>query len=71
MVKCTLLVPVEIPGDENYNMYFDIEENHCPGTGLVGSVIREEIEKGDEKCYCWACKFEGKNEIIEIKNKVK
>ena len=47
-VQCTLVVPVEIPDDEDYDEVFDIEMNHCPGTGIVGAAIDEAIRRGDE-----------------------
>ncbi len=65
LVKCTLYVPIEVPEDKDYNENFDIEENHCPGTGIVGAAIDELITWGEENGFCWACKVKGKCEIIE------
>ena len=63
-VKVTFTIPVEVPDDEDYDASFDIEENHCPGTGLVGMAIDKAIEEGNKNGICWACKLGGKNEIV-------
>jgi hypothetical protein len=62
IVRCTLEIPVEVPDDEDYDMFFDIEENHCPGTGLVGAALKRHIEDCEEKNVCWGCP--GSNEIL-------
>jgi hypothetical protein len=70
LVKCTLEVEVEVADNlynEEFTPEFDIEENHCPGTGIVGSKIEEVMESCRKKSTCWACCFNGKNEILEIK----
>lgn len=64
LVECKLLVEVEIPDDPNYDMHFDIEENHCPGTGIVGAAISEMMRKCEENSVCWACNFQGENKIV-------
>lgn len=64
-VRCSFVIPIEIPDDPEYNAEFDIEENHCPGTGIVGRAVDAAIAKGDEEGYCWACMFGGKNEIVD------
>ena len=63
-VKCTLTVPVEVPDNPDYSVNFDIEENHCPGTGLVGAAIDKIIKEMNEKGFCWACALGGKCEIV-------
>lgn len=63
-VKCTLIVPVEVPDNEEYDEVFDIEENHCPGTGLVGVAIDKIIKECDKNGFCWGCNLNGKCEII-------
>ena len=64
-VKCSYIVPVEIPDDDGYDEDFDIVENHCPGTGRVGQVFYEVMEYCDEDSTCWACLLLGENEIVE------
>lgn len=64
-VKCTFVIPVEVPDDPDYNEVFDIEINHCPGTGLVGVALDEHIKKHDEQHTCWACALDGKCEIVD------
>jgi hypothetical protein len=64
-VKCTFVIPVEVPTDvEGYDEFFDIEDNHCPGTGLVGVAIDLHIKKHTEEGFCWACALNGKCEIV-------
>jgi len=64
-VKCTFTIPVEVPDDPKYDVEFDIEENHCPGTGRVGLAVRECIEAMDLEGCCWACALGGENEIVK------
>lgn len=64
-VKCTFVIPVQVPDDEDYDAYFDIEENHCPGTGIVGAAVDAHIEKMNESNFCWACALQGKCEIVD------
>ncbi len=63
-VKVTFTIPVEVPDGEDYDANFDIEENHCPGTGLVGMAIDKHIKEMDEKGFCWGCALGGKCEIV-------
>jgi hypothetical protein len=63
-VKVTFTISIQVPADESYDETFDIEENHCPGTGIVGAAIDEHIKKMDEKGFCWACALYGKCEIV-------
>jgi len=65
LVKCTLLVPVEVPDGAGYSPSFDIEENNCPGTGKVGAAIQKVKDHCDSHCFCWACNLQGKNEIVD------
>lgn len=64
-VQCTLTVPVEVPDDPEYDSKFDIEENHCPGTGLVGQAIDKAMEEAKVQGVCWACNLHGSNKIIQ------
>lgn len=67
VVECTVRVEVELPDDPNYDPTFDIEENHCPGTGIVGAALDTKFAAGHEHgSACWACPG-GKNKIIEIR----
>lgn len=63
-VKCTFVITIEVP-KSNYDEYFDIEENHCPGTGFVGIAIDKHIEKSDKENVCWACALDGECEIVD------
>lgn len=64
IVRCSFDIPVEIPDDETYDADFDIEENHCPGTGLVGAAIDKRMKEQDAKGFCWACGLNSKCEIL-------
>ena len=68
-VRCILEVVVELPeGETIESMQYRIEENGCPGTGIVGAAIDNAYEHGKENSVCWACNLSGRNEIIgEIK----
>ena len=63
-VEVKLTLPIEIPVYEEYNENFDIEDNHCPATGIVGSMIEESIKVFDNHSFCWACAMQGKNRIV-------
>jgi hypothetical protein len=66
-VRCTFEVVVEVPDEWDAEMiHFDIEDNHCPGTGRVGAALEDAIEGGDASGMCWACGRNGRNEILEI-----
>jgi len=63
-VQCTLQVVVEM--EDHIDAEFMIEENSCPGTGIVGNAVADAIEYGDEHGVCWACNLRGENKIISI-----
>lgn len=63
-VRCTFEIEVNV--EDNENSYFFIEENGCPGTGIVGSALNKIIDKADKEHWCWACYLNGKNEIIKV-----
>ena len=65
-VMCSFIVEVEVPDDEEdgYSASFDIEENHCPGTGIVGAAVDALMKRAKEQGTCWACTSEGQNEIL-------
>ncbi len=64
-VKVTFVIPVEIPDDPEYDAIFDIEDNHCAGTGRVGTAIDKLIKECDEKRICWGCNVKSECEIVE------
>lgn len=64
LVECTFTLPVEVPDDPDYPLYFDIEENHCPGTGAVGLALEEVMAEHMANSTCWACELGGKNKIV-------
>ena len=66
LVRVTLVVELNL--DESYreNLDWTIEENSCPGTGVVGSAIDSAIAYGKDNCFCWACNLKGENKIISI-----
>lgn len=66
-VKCTFIIPIQVEDDyykDGFTEEFDLEENHCPGTGLVGVAIDTLIRECGEQDICWACKVGGKCEIV-------
>lgn len=62
-VRCSFVIEVEIADD--LDPKFVIEENGCPGTGIVGSTLDAHMDKCDVDGVCWACALQGKNEIID------
>ncbi len=66
LVECTLKVLVEVDETRGIEQIeFEIEENGCPGTGVVGRAIMEQIERDEEKQVCWGCNMRGKNKILK------
>lgn len=63
-VKCTWTVEVEVPDDPEYDARFDLVENHCPGTGLVGAALDKAMREARAASVCWACNGDGKCEIV-------
>jgi hypothetical protein len=61
-VRCSFEIDVEVPAVDNLD--FDIEDNGCPATGVVGAALRRHIEKHEADGTCWACALQGKNEIV-------
>jgi hypothetical protein len=45
-------------------MQFQIEENGCPGTGVVGAAFDSIYEECKEASVCWACNLRGQNKIL-------
>lgn len=66
IVKIELALPVVIGSDPEYDAKFDIEENHCPGTGRVGAALDAIRDDFDKNSVCWACALGGENEILAI-----
>jgi len=70
LVQCTLEVPILIEDEEIVeNIQFHIEENSCPGTGLVGTAIDRVMAEAESKHTCWACSLNGVNKILQVKSK--
>ncbi|HOA00874.1 MAG TPA: hypothetical protein PKI27_01050 [Dermatophilaceae bacterium] len=67
-VRCSYTIEVEVPDDVDYDVQFDIEENHCPGTGVVGAALDAHREACDAKHVCWACMLGGKNEVVSVQS---
>lgn len=66
-VRCTFDVEVEVPDDWDDGLIrFDIEENSCPNTHGVGSVVNPIIEAGMENGTCWACALQATNTVLSI-----
>ena len=66
-VKATVYVDVEFPDDAtDEHIRFVLEENGCPGTGSVGSAIELKMIECEDRSTCWACAFQGENEVVSI-----
>jgi len=64
-VRCSYTIEVEVPDDADYDAQFDIEENHCPGTGIVGAALDAHRAQCDSRGVCWACALGGTSEITK------
>ena len=70
-VRCSYEIEVDVPYDpvEQFEYaQFDIEENHCPGTGSVGASFDKNYENSNKKGVCWACNLNGENRIIGLRH---
>jgi len=66
-VRCSVVVEVDLHDVENEaTARYLLEEHSCPGTGIVGSHIECVMASAAEGGYCWACRLQGRNEIIEL-----
>lgn len=68
-VACVIYVEVEI-GDD-VDEIFVIEENGCPGTGVVFRALLDLLEKHENSSFCVMCTNQCTNHIcpatIEVK----
>lgn len=64
-VLCSVIVEVELTEEQYAHRHFIIEDNGCPGTGIVGAELIKVIEESDEYGFCWVCKLSGQNRIIQ------
>ena len=68
-VQCTIEVPVLIEDPEYAeNLGFHIEENGCPGTGIVGAAIERAMVEAESQGVCWACRLNGVNKIVRVES---
>ncbi len=68
-VRCTYVIEVDLPDDyaaDEHELRFRIEENGCPGTGVVGAEFDKVYQEGEAGSWCWACNLQGENKVIEI-----
>lgn len=64
-VLCSFIVEVEMSEEDYKRRHFILEDNGCPGTGIVGAELDRVIEESDDKEICWACLLSGQNRIIQ------
>jgi hypothetical protein len=63
-VRCSFTVEIEVPDEWDLDQArFAIEENGCPGTGIVGAKLEEIMEEHRKNSTCWACAAQGTNRI--------
>lgn len=63
-VEVTFRIDVQVPDDPEYDAEWDLEENHCAGTGRVGAAFDEHYRK--HEAGCWSCGLKGtKVKIVE------
>lgn len=66
LVKCVVFVEVELPDDADET--FVIEENGCPGTGVVLPALEALIEKQHLSGVCLMCAAGSHNVVERILN---
>jgi hypothetical protein len=64
-VRCSYVIEVELPDTQRNSAAWVIEENGCPGTGVVGAALDEQMRLHEEQSTCWACALGGQNQIID------
>ena len=66
-VRCTFVIDVDfLDTISDEGIEFMVEENGCPGTGMVGAALKKIIERGKANGTCWACALDGENELLSI-----
>jgi hypothetical protein len=64
-VRCAYEIEVEVPDDWTAeDVRFHVEENGCPGTGLVGAALEAHRDRCEAASVCWACALQGTNEVM-------
>ncbi len=70
-VRASVEIDVEFDDEvDNDLIHFMVEENSCPGTGIVGGALRALVHQHDEASTCWACGNNGENKILSIRRGV-
>lgn len=64
-VRCTFVIEVEVPDDPDYDAQWDLEENHCAGTGRTGAEFDKVYKQAEKNHSCWACNLHCENKIVE------
>ena len=65
LVECRFEIWVDYK-DSDTDLEFDIEENHCPGTGNVGMTLDACMAEHEQASTCWACALNGSNKILRV-----
>jgi hypothetical protein len=76
IVECKFVI--EVPWEEDLehpeyssedHIRFYVEENHCCGTGSIGSALDDLMEVADKNSICWACAVGGENKLLAIEDR--
>jgi hypothetical protein len=71
VVRCEFEVTVEVDESQTLDeVTFMIEENSCPGTGIVGAAVDAAMKAAQESGTCWACGLRAKNTITRVDPKL-
>lgn len=54
-MRYTFEMDIPIPDDPDYDAEFDIDENHCLGTGRPGLAFDRMRDWFADRNGCWAC----------------
>lgn len=68
LVECSFQIEVEV--DDKYSsVEFQIEDNGCPGTGVVNSKLMAHMADCEKRSICWSCALGGESKVIKIDGK--
>ena len=67
-VRVSFEVDVPFPDDfEDHTIEFEVNDNSCPGTRLVGLAVSDLMDRHAESYHCEFCgPNNGKNELLSI-----
>jgi hypothetical protein len=65
-MRVVLEMTVPYDGWDDENIEFDVNENRCIGTGMVGLFLDQIHDWGEDTSSCWGCAIQKDMELLEI-----